>query len=310
MKVIYGIGKVKKSYKKSVLAIGVFDGVHLGHQELITKTVKKAQLKNGQAIVMTFVPHPVKVLKPEIYMPYIITIPHRLRLIESLGVSVCVVVHFTSRFANLTPENFIKRYLVDRIRPEEILVGEEFRFGRDRKGTIDTFREAGLKYGFVVSPMKPVNSEDGKIGSTSIRKLIAAGQIAEAARHLGRFVSILGKVCKGDGRGSGLGFPTANITLNGEVLPPVGVYAALVKIDGQQFKAMANVGRRPSFKSVTSPITLEVHIFNFSQYIYQKEVLVEFIEKIREEEMFRDKNLLIARLEKDAILSEQILSKF
>lgn len=310
MKVIYGIGKAEKIYKKAVLAIGVFDGVHLGHQELITTAVNKAKSRNGQAIVMTFVPHPVKVLKPEIYMPYIVTIPHRMKLIGGLGVAVCVIVHFTNRFANLTPESFIKRYLVERIRPEEILVGEEFRFGRGRSGTVNTFREAGLKYGFAVSPMKPVNSANEKIGSTTIRKLIASGQIAEAGRFLGRFVSILGKVKKGDGRGRKLGFPTANIILNGEVLPPVGVYAALVKFENQMYKAMANIGRRPSFKSVNSPITLEVHIFDFTGNIYGKEILVEFIEKIREEEIFDDKEFFISRLKKDAMISSQILSKF
>ena len=310
MKVIYGIGKAEKVYKQAVLAIGVFDGVHLGHKALITKSVEKAKKRNGQAIVMTFAQHPVKVLRPEIYLSYITYIPHRIHLIESLGVNACIIVHFTKRFADLTPENFIKRYLVDHIRPKEILVGQEFRFGRNRGGTIEIFNEAGKKFGFTVDPIKSIEGAYGKIGSTAIRKMIAAGNISEAGRNLGRFVSIFSKVIKGDGRGRKLGFPTANIMLNDEVLPPLGVYATLVTFNHRRFKAMANIGHRPSFKRNKSPITLEVHIFNFNHDLCGKDILVEFVEKIREEKKFQDKSFLIAQLEKDAILSNQILSNY
>lgn len=308
MKVIYGIGKAKKKYKKAVLAIGVFDGVHLGHQELITKAVNRAKSKNGQAIVMTFAPHPVKVLKPEIYLPYIVSIPHRMRLIESLGVSVCIIVRFTKRFARLSPENFIKKYLIERISPEEIIVGEEFRFGSGRTGTIEYFRDAGLKFGFSVDPIQSINGANGKIGSTAIRKLIAAGQISEAAQCLGRYVSLLGKVKKGDGRGRTLGFPTANIALNDEVLPPTGVYAVYVKIADETYKAMANIGHRPTFKNKSSPASLEVHIFDFNQKIYGKEILIEFVKKTRNEKEFKNSNSLIFQLKKDEIHSRKILT--
>lgn len=307
MKVIYGIGRAKKKYNNAVLAIGVFDGVHLGHQELIVKAVNKAKAKNGQAIVMTFAPHPVKVLKPEIYLPYIVSIPHRLKLIESLGVSVCIIVRFTKQFAALTPEKFIKRYLIEHIGPEEIVVGEEFRFGIGRVGTIEYFRDAGLKYGFTVDPIPPINGANGKIGSTAIRKLIAVGQISAAAEYLGRYVSLLGKVKKGDGRGKTLGFPTANIALNEEVLPPVGVYAAYVRIAEKTYKAMANIGHRPTFNDKSSPISLEVHIFDFKNNIYGKEILVEFVKKIRNEKEFKDINSLISQLKIDEIHSKKIL---
>ncbi|MBP9854089.1 MAG: bifunctional riboflavin kinase/FAD synthetase [Candidatus Omnitrophica bacterium] len=310
MKVIYGIGKAEKKYRKAVLAIGVFDGVHVGHQKLIKKAVERAKVKRGQTIVMTFAPHPVKVLRPEIYLPYITSIPHRLQLIESLGVDVCIVVRFTKSFAQLSPENFIQRYLVDHIRPEEILVGEEFRFGRNREGTIETFQQAGAKLGFTADPMKSVKGLNGKIGSSAIRKLIAAGNISEAAQYLGRFVSLLGKVIKGDGRGKKIGFPTANIMLDDEVLPPLGVYVVLVKLDHQTFKGMANVGHRPSFKDQGSPITLEVHIFDFDKNIYGKNILIEFVEKIREEKKFPNVDSLTSQLSKDAAISKKILAKY
>jgi len=308
MKVIYGIGKSKKNYKNAVLAIGVFDGVHLGHQELITKAVNKAKSRNGQAIVMTFAPHPVKVLKPEIYLPYIVSIPHRMKLIESLGVSVCIIVRFTKRFARLSPEKFIKKYLIEHIGPEEIIVGEEFRFGIGRIGTIEYFKDAGLKYGFLVDPIQSINGANGKIGSTAIRKLIAAGQISAAAQYLGRYVSLLGKVKKGDGRGKTLGFPTANISLNDEVLPPIGVYAAYVKISEKTFKAMANIGHRPTFNDKSSPLSLEVHIFDFKKNIYGKEILIEFVKKIRNEKKFKNIKSLISQLKRDEIQSKEILT--
>lgn len=307
MKVIYGIGKVKKVFKSTVLAIGVFDGLHIGHQRLIKEAVKKARSLGGPAIVMTFSPHPVQVLNPERYLPFVISLPHRLKLIERLNVVACVVVHFTKRFSQLSAQEFIKRYLVDRIHPTEIFVGNDFRFGKDRSGTLAYFKEAGCKYGFKVNTVLPVKGGRKKIGSSRIRRLITNGKLYAAKNFLGRDVSIMGKVVRGDQRGKGLGFPTANIHPQNSVVPPIGVYAAYVVVDDKRFQGMANVGLRPTFKKGNSNINVEVHLFDFQKTLYGREITVEFIKKIRNERVFIFKEKLIAQLKRDEIKSRAIL---
>ena len=306
MKVIYGIGKVKKVFKNAVLAIGVFDGLHVGHQKLIKAAVKKAKSLGGSAIVMTFSPHPVQVLKPKEYLPFVVSLPHRLKLIEQFDVVACVVVHFTKRFSQLAAQKFIKNYLVGRINPTEIFVGNDFRFGKDRSGTIEYFKEAGRKYGFKVNTVFPVKGGGSKIGSSRIRRLITEGKLYAAKHFLGRNVSIMGKVARGDQRGKKLGFPTANIHPQNSVVPPIGVYAAYVVIDRKRFRGMANVGRRPSFKK-NNNINVEVHIFDFQKTLYGKEITVEFVKKIRNEKVFDLSEQLIAQLKRDEIKSRVIL---
>jgi len=307
MKVIYGIGKVKAAFKNAVLAIGVFDGLHVGHQKLIKAAVKKAKSLGGPAIVMTFSPHPVQVLHPNSCLPFVVSLPHRLKLIERLDVMTCVVVHFTKRFSKMTAQQFIKKYLVDHIRPKEIFVGNDFRFGENRSGTLEYFKEAGRKYGFKVNAVSPVKGGKKKVGSSRIRHLISDGKLRLAKRFLGRDVSIMGKVVKGDGRGKMLGFPTANIHPAGEVIPPVGVYAVRADVGNRKFSGMANVGRRPSFKKEKDNVNIEVHIFDFKKTLYGKEIVVEFIKRIRKEKTFVSEEKLIAQLKRDEIKSRSIL---
>ncbi len=307
MKVIYGIGKVEKIFKNAVLAIGVFDGLHIGHQKLIKAAVEKARSLKGPAIVMTFSPHPVQVLKPKDYLPFIVSLPHRLKLIEQLDVMACVVVHFTKRFSQLDAQEFIKHYLVRRINPKEIFVGNDFRFGKDRRGTLENFKEAGRKYQFKVNTMVPVKGGRTKIGSSRIRQLIIDGKLTMAKRFLGRYVSIMGKVISGDSRGKKLGFPTANLHPENSVIPPIGVYAAYAIVDNKKLKGMANVGRRPSFKKRSSNINIEIHIFDFQKNLYGKEIIIEFVKKIRNEKVFASKEKLIAQLKRDEIKTRAIL---
>ncbi len=307
MKVIYGIGKVKKAVKKTVLAIGVFDGLHIGHQKLIKAAVAKAKAIGGRAVVMTFSPHPVQVLKPGHCMPFIISMPHRLKLIERLDVVTCVVVHFTKQFSQLAPQKFIKRYLLDSIHPAEIFVGDDFRFGKGRGGTLEYFKNAGKKYGFHVNAVSTVKEGGDKIGSSRIRRLIMEGKLSLAKHFLGRNVSIMSKVVKGDGRGKLLGFPTANICPLNAVIPPVGVYAVKIAIGDKTFHGMANVGRRPSFKKNNTDVNIEVHIFDFHKALYGKEIIVEFVRKIRAERTFPSQERLIAQLKRDEIKARSLL---
>ena len=307
MKVIYGIGKVKGAFKGCVLAIGVFDGLHIGHQKLIKAAVRKAKALGVMPIVMTFFPHPVQVLYPKKYLPFVVSLPHRIKLVERLDVRGCIIVHFTKRFSQLTPRQFIKRYLVDQISPKEVFVGDDFRFGKNRDGTLDFFKTAGRTHGFKVNTILPVKGGGKKIGSSRIRNLITTGKLKLAKRFLGRNVSVMGKVVRGDGRGRGLGFPTANIYPANEVIPPIGVYAVRVAIGKKNYYGMANVGRRPSFKRKQECINVEVHIFDFQKTLYGKEIIIEFIKKIRNERVFVLPEKMTAQLKRDELKIRRIL---
>lgn len=286
MKVISSLSEVKEKYKNASIAIGVFDGLHKGHQALINQAVQKAKSEKGEALVMTFWPHPVKVLKPKLKLEYITTLKHRLKLIEKLGVAACVVVKFTKRFSHLSPQKFVKNYLVDHLGAKHVFVGDDFRFGENRMGTLDVFKELGEKYGFEVDVLKSIQGIDHKISSTDVRSATKNGELKRCEKYLGRPVSLMGEVVKGDGRGKTIGFPTINIIPEELVLPPNGVYAVYVCIGEKRYPAMANVGLRPSFKAKKKSVNVECHIFDFKKNIYGKEVVVEFIKKIREEKAF------------------------
>jgi len=301
MKVIYGIGKVPKKIQNAVLAMGVFDGLHLGHQQLIRRAIKQAKAINGQTLVMTFHPHPVHVLRPDAALPLIVSLSHRLKLIEDMGVAKCIVINFTKQFAKLSPQKFIKRYFVDHICPKEIFVGEDFRFGKDRGGGLNCFKMIGQKYGFKVNDVKHVNLKEsrGKIGSTLIRQLIIDGKLKQAEKLLGRKISVMGKVVKGDSRGKILGFPTANILPENEVVLPLGVYAVKVLLKKKWYHGMANVGQRPSFQPSSNAVHTEVHIFDFNRNIYGQNIFMEFTKKIRSEKIFPTQESLISQLKRD-----------
>jgi riboflavin kinase/FMN adenylyltransferase len=305
MKVTYGIGRVRKSIKNAVLVIGVFDGMHFGHKALIRAAMEKANEIDGKVIVMTFDPHPVHVLHPKKYLPLIVSLQYRLNLLCDIGVEECVVVNFNKRFASLDPENFIRRYLVNHIKPKEIFIGDDFRFGHDKAGTLKIFSSLGSKYGFNLNVLRTVEikeaevslASDAKISSTMIRHLIMDGKLNDAATLLGRKVSILGKVVRGDGRGKRLGFATANIDIHHEVIPPLGIYAIDVIIKDKKYKGMANLGICPSFQR--QKINLEVHIFGFNKDLYGQDILVEFVKKIRDEKKFDKIEDLIFQMKKD-----------
>lgn len=308
MNIIYGIGKIKKEFKNAVLVIGVFDGVHRGHQALIKAAVRRAREINGEALVLTFAPHPLHVLHPEIDLPYIVSVPYRIKLIEKLGVAACIVVRFTKQFSHLSPEKFINDYIVRTIHPKEIFVGDDFRFGQDRCGTLEYFQEAGQQYGFSVRALSAVKAGSKKIGSSIIRQMIKDGQLVGASRLLGRPVSVMGKVARGDGRGRRLGFPTANLAITGGVVPALGVYAVRVKIRRRSWDGMANIGRRPSFKK-NDPVSIETHLFDFSGNLYGQEIIVELVHKIREEVVFLSERQFIAQLCKDRRQAQEVLGR-
>jgi riboflavin kinase/FMN adenylyltransferase len=299
MKTIYGIGNLKRPFRNAALSIGVFDGVHLGHQALIKRTVRRARALKGDAVVMTFDPHPVQVLHPQQYVPLISTLEHRLSLIERLGVDACIVIRFTKQFARLSPEGFVKKYLMEYIRPREIFVGCDFLFGNHRRGDLNVFKECGQKYGFQLNVVHSIEQHEEKISSTQIRQSIHEGRLSQAAALLGRPFSVMGIVQKGQSRGTHLGFPTANVYPQNEILPPNGVYAVRVEAGSRIYDGMANVGTRPTFNSKDASVNIEVHLFRFRKDIVGQNIVIVFVRKIRDERSFESEEALTAQLRED-----------
>ena len=308
MKTYLGIGQLKRKLRKPILTIGIFDGVHLGHKYIIDKVVKNARKTKGTSIVFTFYPHPYHVLKPREYLPLLISLEHRLRLLEKSGVDVCVVQEFTEKFSKIQREDFIKNIIFKKISPLKIFVGEDFNFGKNKTGDISLLEKFSGIYNYKLKEIKPRTIDGKVISSTFIRSLILKGKLNKAARFLGRPVSIFGKIVKGSKRGENLGFPTANIDYKHEVLPPKGVYAARIRLNDKKFLGVANIGIRPTFKNIKSDkkLVVEVHIFNFKRGIYGKNVEVDFIKRIRNEKKFKNRAALISQIKKDRLKTKQI----
>ena len=311
MKIIFNPLHKKLPFKKTVLVIGVFDGVHIGHQKLMAKAIVRGRELGLPVVVMTFDPHPLKVLRPELEVRLLTTIPHRAKLMGELGVDACVVVPFTREFSQLSPSAFIKDYLVDQLKVSEVFVGDDFRFGQQRGAGIDVFQLEAERFGFHVNAVEVLKREknESKVGSSMVRNFILEGDLKNAERCLGRPVGLMGEVVHGDGRGKTLGFPTANLKTDGLVVPPNGVYAVCVEVEGEKFKGMANVGVRPSFDPPQACQRIEIHLFDFKNDLYGCQIVVQFIKKIRSEKRFSSELDLIDQIKLDRVEIQNILAK-
>ncbi len=312
MKVISLNGSSKLHLKKTCAAIGIFDGVHRGHQYLIKKMLTTARRLGARPIVITFFPHPAHVLCPDLKLGYLTSLGDRFRRLNDLGVAACLVVRFNRSFARIPPQKFIKDILVKKLRVKAVFVGDDFRFGKDRSGDIALFQRLGDEFGYETHAVSALKQGGAVISSTRIRQLVGEGKFNEAARLLGRRVSISGAVVKGSARGKILGFPTANIEYGfpspggrGEgrgipfIIPPKGVYVVKVLLGKKKYPAIANIGTRPSFEKQISKLHLEVHILDFSKNIYGKCLEVEFLKKIRNEKKFSNPQQLVQQIQKD-----------
>lgn len=310
MIVIRDLKDIKSPIKRSVATVGIFDGVHLGHKFIIKKIAQRAEEIGAKSVVLTFEPHPLKVLNAKSYVPTLISLEHRTGLIGRMGIDYFMVLKFTKAFSKMAPEEFVKKVLVDKIGLEEIYIGEDFYFGRNAQGTPEALSRLGKDYGFRVRIIKPFKTRGRIVSSSLIRKLILKGEISEAAKFLGRPVSILGTVVRGSSRGRILGFPTANVNPHHEVVPPAGVYAVMVKHEEEILKGVLNIGRRPTFYSQTRDLepTIEVHIFDFDKDVYGADLEIFFVRKIRDELRFDDRYDLALRIREDAETAKKILS--
>jgi riboflavin kinase/FMN adenylyltransferase len=283
------------------LAIGVFDGVHLGHRAVIERALREARQQGGNAVAMTFDPHPARVLRPE-KAPHLLTsTPHKLRLIRDLGVEHILVLPFTRTFADTDPAEFI-RSLAAACSLREICVGHEWCFGKDRAGNLALMAELGGRLGFDEVGVPAVQIDGEVVSSTLIRRAIQAGDMEKAGRFLGRPYAILGTVIRGQQLGRKLGFPTANIAAHNEQFPPDGVYAVRVRqgSNSGERDGVANIGVRPTLANSTGERLLEVHLFDFAEDIYGAEVEVTFAQFLRPEEKFSSLNALREQIAADS----------
>jgi len=305
MKVIFLNGRFKLHLKKTCAAIGIFDGMHRGHQYLIQQMLTTARRLKAQPIVITFFPHPAHVLRPDVKLGYLSSLEDRLALLNDWGVAVCLVVRFNFSFAHIEPQKFIKDILVKKLGVKAVFVGEDFRFGKDRSGDIALFQKLSVLYGYEMHAVSQLKQGRETISSTRIRQLVREGQLNQAAHLLGRAVSVSGAVIKGSARGRSLGYPTANVAYEADILPPQGVYVVRVLFGKKSYPAIANIGTRPSFEKQNSKLYLEIHILDFSKNIYGQRMQVEFLKKIRNEKKFSSPQSLIRQIQKDESLARK-----
>src|SRR5881396_2796006 len=286
MRVIRHLAPRPERLPGSVLTLGNFDGAHLGHQAIVRRAVARARESAGLAVALTFEPHPVAVLAPGRAPLMLQTLHDRLASLAGLGIDVTVVQRFTRAFAALDPEAFVRDFLLRHVELAYVVVGYNVNFGRDRAGTSETLRALGARLGFGVEVVGPVAAGDGEqVSSTRLRTLLQAGDMPRARALLGRSYALRGRVVVGDRRGRTLGFPTANLHLRaGLLLPPDGVYAVGVEVDGRAHEGLLNIGVRPTFAGRRR--TIEVHLLDFSGDLYRRWLVVKLIERLRGEEAF------------------------
>ncbi len=294
------------STKGVVLAFGVFDGVHIGHQAIIKRVVERARLLGVESVIITFDPHPALWTSGSA-PPMITTTKKKLEIIRSLGIDRISVEIFDDRFSKLSPEEFVKNILVDKFNAQEIVAGYDCAFGKNKAGDKLLLKELGKKYGYVVHIVEPYNFEGDIVSSTRVRNAISQGNIELANKLLGRYYSITGKVIHGKGLGRQLGYATANLDLEDVVLPPYGVYAAKALMDKKMFDAMLYMGVQPTFKD--NNFIVEVHLMDFEGILYGKELEVFFLGKIRDEKRFDSIEELVEQIKLDEISVKQLIAK-
>jgi riboflavin kinase/FMN adenylyltransferase len=290
------------------VAIGVFDGVHLGHQQVIKQTIADARQQNGISLALTFDRHPTTIVAPAKAPQLIYSIPQKLCEIEGLGVDAILLIEFTREFSQQTGEQFVRTLVHDLGRLTSISVGSTFTFGHKKSGNVDLLRELGTELGFQVHGLAAVSLDGRVVSSTRIRERITAGDLDAASQMLGRPYSIRGRVIRGDQLGRKLGFPTANIEIIGLLTPPDGVYAVIATGPGFAIRGVANIGVRPTLSSSQPERRFEVHLLNFSKEIYGTELEIIFAGFIRPERRFANLDELKAQIAQDISSAQKFLN--
>lgn len=281
-----------------VLALGNFDGVHRGHRKILERVKRVASERGATSVVMTFDPHPPRIVRPDKAPPLLMTKAQKLEALASAGVQGTAIVRFTHELSQWDPETFVRAVLVDWLHVSEVWVGANFLFGRDRAGTFSLLRTLGARYGFNAEKIDPVRYKDFVVSSTRVRRLINEARVDEAGALLGHQYFIDGTVVHGAQRGRTIGFPTANVETTNELLPPFGVYATTASLDGIVYPSVTNIGVRPTVDD-SGRISIETHIFNLDRDLYGAPVRVGFVQRLRDERAFESLDALKAQIQAD-----------
>ena len=309
MEIICDLEKIEKD-KKTVITLGTFDGIHLGHRKILEMLVEKSTALGGRNVLVTFNPHPRSVLVKDKKVRLLSTLDEKIPILESVGVHNLLILNFTIEFSQKTSYEFIKEYLVDKIGVNEIVIGYDHHFGKGRDGNESSLRKMGEEFGFKVSLVEAVCIDNITVSSTAVRNALSEGDILLANKLLGRNYSFSGVVVHGDKRGMNLGFPTANIEVFGEdkFLPKISIYLVEIIVENINYFGLMSIGKRPTFYE-SGDVTTEVYIMNFSKEIYGQNVTVNIIERIRDEEKFSSVDELIAQMKKDEEKGLEIINK-
>jgi riboflavin kinase/FMN adenylyltransferase len=292
--------------RKVCVAIGLFDGVHLGHQQVIKQTISDARKHNGLALAMTFDRHPSAVVAPAKAPKLIYSLPQKLREIEALGLDATLLIEFTREFSLQSGEQFFRKLAGDLGRLASVSVGSNFAFGHKKSGNVDLLRQLGTELGIQVHGLAAVSLNGRIVSSTRIRERITEGDLGAASEMLGRSYSLRGRVMRGDQLGRKIGFPTANISIEGLLLPPDGVYAVLAQSGTRSLPGVANIGLRPTVSNLPER-RFEVHLLNFSGDLYDTDLEATLVEFIRPEKRFNNLADLKAQIARDVIASQEVL---
>ncbi|MCD6256056.1 MAG: bifunctional riboflavin kinase/FAD synthetase [Deltaproteobacteria bacterium] len=305
MKVISSLENIKEPFAYAVITVGNFDGVHIGHQGLLKEVKKRADKMSGTSIVLTFEPHPLKVLK-EKKIPLITPFERKIELIEKLGIDVVICLPFTREFSKVSAREFVEEILLKKIGMKEIVVGYDYTFGHKREGNIDLLKKLGDELGFKVCILGPILVDNMIVSSTRIRNLIMEGELEKVKILLNRYYQVSGEVIAGHDRGGRLlGFPTANLKLVNEVFPKNGVYVVEVIYNNKVYGGVTNIGFKPTFGN--DALSVETHILDFDQNIYGKKIKLNFIKRLRNEKKFSSIEALAAQIKRDIEEARKIL---
>jgi len=313
MKIFPGIGAYLASGepKRLSVAIGNFDGVHLGHLRLLEEARMRAASSGSRTAVLTFVPHPARLFAPDRAPPLILSLERRLELCEEAGIDVAVVEPFTRAFAGIEADAFVRQALVRDLGACEVVVGYDFSFGRGRSGDVGRLAALGRELGVGVTVVPQVSVDGVPCSSTKIRELVAAGRTPEAARLLGRPYELEGRVTRGAGRGRGIGFPTANLDPDAELRPALGIYAAHARLldgprAGEKHVAALSVGRNPTFAGAGAAVTVEAYLLDFEGDLYDRRLRLEIGERLRDEQRFASVEALVEQIRRDVARVREI----
>jgi riboflavin kinase/FMN adenylyltransferase len=293
---------------RPVLALGNFDGLHRGHLKILDRVKRGAIERGGVAMAMTFDPHPPRVVRPDKAPPLLMTTEQRIDALGRAGIGAVAVVAFTREVSQWDPDTFVRSVLVEWLRVAEVWVGANFLFGHERVGNFSVLRTLGQRYGFRAEKIDPVRYKEFVVSSTRIRRLVAEGRMDEAAALLGHPYTLDGKVVEGRRRGREIGFPTANLQTANELIPPHGVYATTLTVDGIIHAALTNIGSNPTFGD-SDRTTIETYVLRFDGDLYGRDVRIGFVQRLRDERRFDDVDGLKAQIEADRRRAERLFTR-